>query len=121
MEKGVLLLTVFWFLGIISCRAWFQWNYSTEWATTEAETISKKIQWYAVWGQNATTGAVNKNFAPRPRRGHSMVVANTQVDSTYKGETYILMFGGRDNDGKFLHIPKTYNVEMVLFVFLFFV
>jgi len=33
--------------------------------------------------------------------------------SDFKGDTYIVMFGGRDNDQKADHKPKTYNVETV--------
>ena len=41
--------------------------------------------------------------APRPRRGHSIVVAGTRL----------LLFGGRGNEADAVHIPKTYNVEKV--------
>jgi hypothetical protein len=40
---------------------------------------------------------------PRPRRGHSLVLAGD----------YLVMFGGRGNEAELVHIPRTYNVEKV--------
>lgn len=57
--------------------------------------------------------------APRPRRGHSMVIIDSpglegNQMTNYQGYTYLIMFGGRDNDNaSFVHIPKTYKVETV--------
>jgi hypothetical protein len=45
--------------------------------------------------------------------GHSLLHIKTKVDSIYEGYTYLVMFGGRDNEGKAEHIPKTYNVAKV--------
>jgi hypothetical protein len=36
-----------------------------------------------------------------------------KVDSIYEGYTYLIMFGGRDNEGTATHIPRTYNVQEV--------
>ena len=42
-----------------------------------------------------------------------MVIVDTPPDyAAYQGYTYVIMFGGRDNDNtSFVHIPKTYKVE----------
>lgn len=45
----------------------------------------------------------DKELVPRPRRGHSLVLAGD----------YLVMFGGRGNEGQQVHIPRTYNVEKV--------
>jgi len=46
--------------------------------------------------------------------GHTMVKAVVQniIDPTLPDDIYVVMFGGRDNDNKTTHIPKTYNVEI---------
>jgi hypothetical protein len=37
----------------------------------------------------------------------------TDVRSEYGGETYVVLFGGRDNDQRAEHIPRTYDVQEV--------
>lgn len=46
-------------------------------------------------------------------RGHSLHLITTDINSEYKGDTYLVLFGGRDNDQKTQHIPKTYDVKEV--------
>ena len=46
-------------------------------------------------------------------RGHSLHLIKTESESIYKGDMYLVMFGGRDNDQKTQHIPKTYDVKEV--------
>lgn len=89
---------------------WNEWDYDVTWATTEVTAASKKLQWETVWEASPYKGRYGK---PRPRRGHSLHIIKTDKLSDYKGATYIVMFGGRDNDQKTTHIPKTYEVESV--------
>lgn len=55
---------------------------------------------------------------PRPRRGHSLHLIKTEVDSDLHGHTYLIMFGGRDNDQLAEHKPITYNVKTVSIILL---
>ena len=77
----------------VCVQAWSQWNYS--FATTGSYELWKE-QW-------SRAESPDKNLAPRPRRGHSFVLAGD----------YLVMFGGRGNEGEQVHIPRTYNVEKV--------
>ena len=75
-----------------------------------------EVDGYETW--TPPHGYTKQMNAPRPRRGHTMVLARKQVlipgkDRKYYTETYVVMFGGRDNDGTFEHIPRTYNVKKV--------
>lgn len=100
-----------WFLSIPNLLlGWNEWLYQTTWATTEVTAESKLLQWYNVWGTSRYKGSYGP---PRPRRGHSLHIIKTDKQSDYKGATYVVMFGGRDNDQKTTHIPKTYEVESV--------
>lgn len=67
-------------LGLVS--GWVKWTDNG--ATTDA--------WKAVWG---------KDKGPSGRIGHSMVL---QTD------TKVIMFGGKDNDIRRTHTPKTYEI-----------
>lgn len=49
--------------------------------------------------------------APRPRRGHSLVLAELNWGNLHG--TYVIMFGGRDNDNSTVHVPTTYAVTEV--------
>ena len=70
-----------------------EWNYSI--TTTDSTTT-----WQETWSQISDD---DKYKAPRPRRGHTIVVAGDSL----------IMFGGRGNEADAVHIPKTYNVEKV--------
>lgn len=104
------LLLVF-LLFILSVQAWNEWDYFTSWSHTSAtDAANKQTQWEAIW---VLSNYVGDATPPRPRRGHSLHIIKTDSRSDYNGDTYIVMFGGRDNDQKKTHIPKTYNVESV--------
>ena len=124
-----------WLLAFAGCafhglrvRAWNQWNYETQWTpidpvyTVEGENTMSAEYWYKIWGNappqgidptNPIPGSSNKQMAPRPRRGHSLLHVKTRPDSIYKGYTYLIMFGGRDNEDSKPHIPKTYAVQKI--------
>jgi hypothetical protein len=86
----LLLLLCSFFTHTIS---WRQWNYSVT-STTSSEV------WLTQWSK-ATGEDIGK--IPRPRRGHSLVLAGD----------YLVMFGGRGNEAEMVHIPRTYNVQKV--------
>jgi hypothetical protein len=107
----LLILSLVLFFG--SVQPWQEWDYETQWAADSAKVDDAKDAWYNVWGKYAPDGYKNSLQAPRPRRGHSLVHIVTPEDSMYKGDTYLVMFGGRDNNAQTIHIPKTYGVETV--------
>ena len=93
---------------------WNEWMYKTTWSHDPLDAISKELQWRTVWGSF-------KNYKgtygpPRPRRGHSLHIIKTDSRSDYDGETYLVLFGGRDNDQKDEHIPRTYDVQSVSYI-----
>lgn len=103
-------------LYVLYC--WKQWDYGVQWwvkggtqEETAAEVANKKIVYYGVWSNETLEGATKE--APRSRRGHSMVIARTPDISPFFGHTYILMFGGRDNENITQHVPKTYNIVKI--------
>ena len=103
---------------VICAYSWVEWNYTVQWwvkggdaLATADEVANKQQTWYAVWSNETLYGAT-KN-APRPRRGHSMVITRTPNIAPFNGHTYILLFGGRDNDNTTSHIPRTYNIQKV--------
>lgn len=77
----------------VCAQAWSQWNYSYS-------TAGSYQLWYTQWSKAESP---DKELAPRPRRGHSLVLAGD----------LLVMFGGRGNEGQQVHIPRTYNVEKV--------
>lgn len=85
-------------VAILCCKfceiaGWRQWNYSTS-------PSSSFIFWK---DQFSKVNSSDLNDVPRPRRGHSLVLA---------GNT-LIMFGGVGNIGNQQHIPKTYNIKKV--------
>jgi hypothetical protein len=90
--------------------AWNIWDYNTTWAPDPKDAVNRKLQWETVWSQINFRG---ESKPPRPRRGHSLHLIKTDPRSDYHGHTYIVLFGGRDNDQSTTHIPKTYNVKSV--------
>jgi len=62
--------------------AWQEWIYNS--TTTE--------DWRKLWGYKE---------GPHGRRGHSMVLYGTQI----------ILFGGRDNEIRRNHVPRTYEIE----------
>jgi hypothetical protein len=77
----------------VRVEAFRQWNYSI----TESDVYTA---WENTW---KVANELDVGGAPRPRRGHSMVVFGKKI----------IMFGGRGNEAFATHIPKTYNVEKV--------
>jgi hypothetical protein len=88
--------------------AWQRWDYSTQWSDLSAEeALQKQQEWIKIWG-----GTSEGNIpGPRPRRGHSLVLFHSPNTYPYYGDSYIIMFGGRDNDANTTHIPMTYDLE----------
>ena len=72
-------------------QAWSLWNYSFF-------TGGSYVLWREQWSKAESP---DRNLAPRPRRGHTFVLA----------EDYLVIFGGRGNEGQQEHIPRTYSVE----------
>lgn len=130
-RSALFCIHIFLFISLLfiikRASCWQQWNYETTFLDSDGNTritelselqSQKKLQWEAVLnklqGGNAPPpGYLNEILAPRPRRGHSLVLATTSTVEGVPPETYLVLFGGRDNDGKFTHIPKTYNVEKI--------
>ena len=74
-------------------HCWRQWNYSVNYGGS-----------YGLWDEqwsHATSSDIGR--APRPRRGHSLVLAGD----------LLIMFGGRGNEALKEHIPRTYDVKRV--------
>lgn len=97
------------FLVTVSC--WNEWDYSVQWAEDESKITALQNEWHSYWDLSQFKGNPSP---PRARRGHSLHLIKTDERFTeYGGHTYIVMFGGRDNDQKAEHIPKTYDVDSV--------
>jgi len=78
-------LAGWWLLALpLLTHGWQKWTYTSN-ATQE---------WRDLWRLPRGPGA---------RRGHSMVLFNTMI----------LMFGGRSNEVRRNHVPKTYEIEDV--------
>ena len=90
----------------VSC--WAQWNYTVQWSEDLDKVISLSTQWHSFWDLENYYG---DDSPPRPRRGHSLHLIKTDDESDFGGATYVVLFGGRDNNQKAVHIPRTYNVE----------
>jgi len=103
------------FINLRTLYGWNEWLYNTTWSSlSSSEAKNKLLQWENVWYNKYYQGSkLGHSKPPRPRRGHSMHLIITDPLSDFKGDTYIVMFGGRDNDQKADHKPKTYNVETV--------
>jgi len=97
--------------------SWNIWDYSVEWNEDRAKVANTRIPWESLWSNSLnnifTPDYIGDPRPPRPRRGHSFHIMKTENDTEYNGHTYIIMFGGRDNDQNAFHVPKTYNVETV--------
>ena len=87
----------------LSTLSWVEWDYSTYWsdATSPVNNVTEESAWESIWH--------DKNNAPRPRKGHSLVIVELMNSS------YLVLFGGRDNDRSVEHIPRTFNVKKVWF------
>lgn len=123
---------------LIKCTAFNQWKYKVRWSQvvsdldkdiySSGEQASVKAKaWEGTWGKNGPKGGSNNPndgyeydgqsipipslMAPRPRRGHSLVRVKVLEDTPklLKG-TYVMLFGGRDNDNSFTHIPRRYQI-----------
>lgn len=100
-----------WVCFISKCIGWNQWEYSVQWDPDPSEVAVKVKTWNDTWFNRYYKG---DQSAPRPRKGHSLGIIKTDIRSDkYLGATYLVMFGGRDNDQIAEHIPKTYNVQNV--------
>ena len=88
---------------LIITASWKQWDYTTYWAADSTTTPQdEENAWSNVWK--------NASNPPRPRKGASLVIMEIA------GSSYLVLFGGRDNDRSVKHIPKTFNVEKVYFL-----
>lgn len=94
----------------IVASGWNQWDYTVQWSEDPTKVLTAQLQWHSIWDLPKYRGDANP---PRPRRGHSLHLIKTDERSEYGGHTYVVMFGGRDNDQKAIHIPRTYDVESV--------
>ena len=98
--------------GLRAGLAWNRWEYSPQWSALSPEgALAIEQEWFSIWG--APTAGSNDPPAPRPRRGHSLVLYQSPNAYPYFGDTYIVMFGGRDNDENTTHVPKTYDLESI--------
>lgn len=104
--------------------SWNIWDYSVQWNENPLKVDNTRIPWESLWSNYLSNTQPNQPAIftpdyigdprpPRPRRGHSFHIMKTEVNSEYNGHTYIIMFGGRDNDQNAFHVPKTYNVQTV--------
>ena len=107
-----LLILCFLTLSVNLVLSWNQWDYGVQWSETPAKISALSNQWHGYWDPNYR-GNLDP---PRPRRGHSLHLVKTDPRSAYGDNTYIVMFGGRDNDQKAQHIPKTYEVKSVCMI-----
>jgi len=101
------------FLLAFSANCWQKWDYLTTWSSLgpgSQEYITRTTVWNQQWNAKPSNYE-GVNFAPRARRGHSLHLITTSKESIYGGATYLILFGGRDNDQKTQHIPKTYDVK----------
>jgi hypothetical protein len=106
-----LLSTLIWHAQFVRC--WNQWDYKTTWSLQGPDSddaINQEAVWRLQW-DTAEQRYSGKYGPPRPRRGHSLHIVQTDARSDYQGETYIILFGGRDNDQQQEHIPRTYDVD----------
>jgi hypothetical protein len=108
MIKVAYIFTIFAVSSLTN--AWNQWKYNTTWSSNANDVNSKKLQWFAIWPSETYNGIPEP---PRPRRGHSLHLIETDPLSVYGGATYLVLFGGRDNNQNSLHVPRTYNVKTV--------
>lgn len=102
---SLLILTI-----IPEISSWAEWNYTIQWSENPNAVASAITQWTSVWSSEKYAGDPSP---PRARRGHSLHIIKTDERSEYGGESYIFMFGGRDNDQVTVQIPKTYNIETI--------
>jgi hypothetical protein len=100
---------------LVSIHGWNEWKYKTQWSESNSDRSAKIANWQEYWGVNAAPGfQISDQNAPRPRRGHTMLsYYDKTVSALYNGATMVIMFGGRDNEAKYEHIPRTYNVAKV--------
>lgn len=120
MRGHLLLALLVLLVGYVS--GWTQWEYDTAFSMLGKESdqgINLKNAWKVFWTDEPPIGWQDSNKAPRPRRGHSMVPFTSPAGSPYGATDMVVMFGGRDNDGTFRHIPRTYKVESVNGTFVF--
>ena len=128
MFRPLLIVFVFYCEFLCPIFSWSEWKYETQWVpinpifTVNGENTMNYTYWESIWGTTPPQGIdstnpiappVNDQKAPRPRRGHSLLHVKTRKDSIYKGYTYLIMFGGRDNEDRRTHIPRTYAVDKV--------
>jgi hypothetical protein len=82
-SRGFFVLLVV--VGWVRARGWRQWKYNS--TTPQA--------WTAIWGEGIE--------GPRGRMGHSMVLDGTRI----------ILFGGRDDETRREHTPRTFDVQEV--------
>lgn len=126
----LILLLLFHYICLIN--SWKEWKYDVSWTKNPdipyVDRIGASQSWADPdigWGPpNPAYENDQVNIAPRPRRGHSMVkIEMTEEDCIPEGSSgialdkstcdvgiYVVIFGGRDNDGLKTHIPKGASV-----------
>ncbi len=112
MQLRVELIALSFTLFLLLVRSWNEWDYKVTWTDDPLTSGFTKQGWEEVWLSDNVKFNGNSS-APRARRGHSLHVVKTDPISEYKGDTYLVMFGGRDNNQKAVHIPTTYEVKTV--------
>lgn len=101
-------LPVLFALSVSRCAGWHRWEYSAQWSDqSPEEALRAQEEWTKEWGGSSSSSG------PRPRRGHSLVLFHSNNSYPYYGDSYIIMFGGRDNDDRATHEPKTYDLKKV--------
>ena len=104
------LLLLLWVVG--TSFGWNRWDYTPQWSDlSPEEALAVEQEWLSIWGASSTGNETAP--APRRRRGHSLVLYHSPNAYPYFGDTYIVLFGGRDNDENTTHVPKTYDLESI--------
>lgn len=83
---------------LLVSHSWYEWQYETYWTDSKSSPYTEAT-WRDIWHDSTK--------APRPRQGHSLVIMQ------WEGFSYLVLFGGRDNDRSVQHVPRTYNVDVV--------
>lgn len=112
MHLRDVLSTLSFALFFLLVRGWNEWDYKVTWSEDPLSSGFTKQGWEDIWLSENVKFNGNSS-APRARRGHSLHYIKTDANSEYAGATYLVMFGGRDNNQKAVHIPTTYEVKTV--------
>ena len=96
-------LAALWLIMLLSSmvlvEAWTRWNYTVQWnAKTAASAAASETSWYLSWNNVSSPGRTRIQKNARPRRGHSLDFFVSNSTGDLGSHTYIVMFGGRDNE-----------------------